>query len=286
MDRAYAQSLLLHRLNAPLSSMGKVKISSKNGYPEYMVLLDSKNVSNLIINIVHPIRIGKTEEEDRKFGFLDELQRQVLEVCDTLKADEKLKDGFNAIGFSQGGLFIRAYVQLCNKPPIKKLITFGSPHAGVSDIPNCREDDGVGCTISRSLVKFGVYTEFVQHRVVQAQYYKMPSNLEKYLSSNIFLPYLNKEIDGPDTLFKNLKTLEKFVMVRFEDDDMVVPGKTAWFGFQDENGVEIPMESSDLYIHDKIGVKYLNENGRLVFDSWPGRYIVLFNFFNIFTNKK
>jgi palmitoyl-protein thioesterase len=223
---------------------------------------------------VHPIRIGKTEEEDKSYGFLDEIQRQVLEVCDTLKADENLKDGFNAIGFSQGGLFLRAYVQLCNTPPIKKLITFGSPHAGVADIPNCRENDGVGCSISRSLVKFGVYTGFVQHRVVQAQYYKMPSNLDAYLSYNIFLPYLNKEIDGAEALFKNnLKTLDKFVMVRFEDDDMVIPGKTAWFGFQDEQGVEIPMEKSDLYIQDKIGMKYLNENGRLVFDSWPGRHL-------------
>ncbi|KAJ3001252.1 Palmitoyl-protein thioesterase 1, partial [Thoreauomyces humboldtii] len=50
---------------------------------------------------VHSIRIGETEDADRKASFLDKVWRQVDEVCETLAADEKLKDGFNAIGFSQ-----------------------------------------------------------------------------------------------------------------------------------------------------------------------------------------
>jgi triacylglycerol esterase/lipase EstA (alpha/beta hydrolase family) len=30
---------------------------------------------------------------------------------------------FDAIGFSQGGLFLRYYAQYCNSPPVKNLIT-------------------------------------------------------------------------------------------------------------------------------------------------------------------
>jgi len=38
---------------------------------------------------------------------------QVAEACETLAADPQLADGFNAVGFSQGGQFLRALVQRC-----------------------------------------------------------------------------------------------------------------------------------------------------------------------------
>lgn len=37
------------------------------------------------------------------------------------------------------------------------------------------------CRLMRSAVRFGVYTGYVQHRVVQAQYYKDPRNLQGLL---------------------------------------------------------------------------------------------------------
>lgn len=79
--------------------------------------------------------IGKTEDDDRKAGYFDNLNSQVDGVCKALAADPNLKDGFNAMGFSQGGLFFRAYVQRCNNPQVHNLITFGSPHGGVADVP-------------------------------------------------------------------------------------------------------------------------------------------------------
>lgn len=39
----------------------------------------------------------------------------------------QLEDGFDAIGFSQGGLFLRWYAQYCDGPPIKNLITVSAP---------------------------------------------------------------------------------------------------------------------------------------------------------------
>ncbi len=49
-----------------------------------------------------------------------------------LASDPNLKDGFNAVGFSQGGQFLRAYVERCNNPPVHNLITFGGQHMGMS----------------------------------------------------------------------------------------------------------------------------------------------------------
>lgn len=47
---------------------------------------------------------------------------------------------------------------------------------GVSDIPNCVNIHDFKCTLMRTMVKRGVYTNYVQHHVVQAQYYKSPSD--------------------------------------------------------------------------------------------------------------
>jgi palmitoyl-protein thioesterase len=93
-------------------------------------------------SFVHSIMIGADPEEDRKASFFDQIHKQVESVCDTLKKIPELKDGFDALGFSQGGLFFRAYVQQCNDPPVRNLISFGSPHGGVSDVPNC-QDKGI-----------------------------------------------------------------------------------------------------------------------------------------------
>lgn len=57
---------------------------------------------------------------------------QVAEVCRQLKADPKLKGGYNSVGFSQGGQFLRAVAQRCPDPPMKNLISFGGQHQGVN----------------------------------------------------------------------------------------------------------------------------------------------------------
>lgn len=52
------------------------------------------------------LKIGKNFIEDTKNGFLMNVNKQVLMVCNQLAADPKLQNGYNAIGFSQGGQFL------------------------------------------------------------------------------------------------------------------------------------------------------------------------------------
>ncbi|KAJ3033398.1 hypothetical protein HK097_004856 [Rhizophlyctis rosea] len=197
---------------------------------------------------VHSVRIGDTEDQDRNFGYFDVLNRQVDEVCEQFKADEKLSNGFNAIGFSQSGQFFRAYVQRCNDPPVHNLITFGSQHAGVSEWPGCKDRFDVQCNLARSLINRGAYLPWIQHRVVQAQYFKDAKHYEEYIAGNIFLPDINNELpDKNETYIQNLKSLNKFVMIQFEEDDMVVPKESAWFGYWNEDGQVIPLKEQPLY---------------------------------------
>ena len=145
---------------------------------------------------VYSISIGSDEKSDKKASFFDLIDRQIEEVCNKLKQLDGFQQGFNAIGFSQGGLFLRAYVQKCNNPPVRTLMTFGSPHAGVSDIPQCQSDHpSSSCSLMRSIVRNGVYWNWIQNSVIQAQYFRKWQDLESYYSSNIFLPDLNQE--GP-----------------------------------------------------------------------------------------
>ena len=68
---------------------------------------------------VTSIKIGDTENQERRKGYMDNLDRQIDEVCRTLKSDERLRGGFHGVGISQGGQFLRAYVERCNDPPVK-----------------------------------------------------------------------------------------------------------------------------------------------------------------------
>lgn len=51
------------------------------------------------------IQIGNGVLEDTLNGFFKNSNTQIDMVCKNLTADEKLKNGFNVIGFSQGGQF-------------------------------------------------------------------------------------------------------------------------------------------------------------------------------------
>ncbi|TPX66757.1 palmitoyl[protein] hydrolase [Spizellomyces sp. 'palustris'] len=223
---------------------------------------------------VHSIMIGKSEDEDRKASYFDQINRQVQQVCEQLKSDSNLKDGFNAIGFSQGGQFLRAYVERCNDPPMHNLITFGSQHAGVSEWPGCRDRNDFSCSLARSLLLRGAYLSWVQSRVVQAQYYKDAKNYETYLVKNIFLPDINNEREYKNSTYAtNLKSLKKFVMLMFEDDDMVVPKQSAWFGYWNEEGIVVPLREQPLYKEDWLGLKEMDKANKLVFDTIPGRHM-------------
>ncbi|KAJ3225327.1 hypothetical protein HK099_006972 [Clydaea vesicula] len=216
---------------------------------------------------VYAIQIGQNMDEDRNFGFLDKIERQVLEVCKKLKSDGKLSHGFNAVGFSQGGLFMRAYVQACNDPPVHNLVTFGSPHAGVAEIPKNIP------TPVRFVLNAGVYLPYVQNRIVQAQYFKDPHQIEKYLEFNIFLPIYNQELTANMLYSTNMKVLKNFVMIQFEEDNMIVPKESAWFGFVDEDGNTISFKEQSFYFNDTLGLKTLDKKKRLAFETWPGQHM-------------
>ena len=54
---------------------------------------------------IQSIQIGDTVDADVENGFLMNVNDQIDMVCKNLTGNPNLKNGFNVIGFSQGGQF-------------------------------------------------------------------------------------------------------------------------------------------------------------------------------------
>ncbi|KAF8891720.1 Alpha/Beta hydrolase protein [Infundibulicybe gibba] len=213
---------------------------------------------------VHSVYIDEDLDEDKRAGFYGNVNDQIDVVAQQLAAIPQLASGFDAIGFSQGGQFLRAYVERYNSPPINNLITFGSQHMGISDIPLCRPYDFL-CQVARRATKGAVYSSWAQTNLVQ-------------------------------TYARNLATLNSLVLVIFTQDKTVVPKESAWFGSQavdpdsarpfgesSRSGMSqqvmggdntiIPMRMQPLYIEDWIGLRQLDERGAVVLETCEGEHM-------------
>lgn len=268
-----------------------------------------KYIQNLVPGIfIHSISTGNNEAADISSSYFGLVDSQVDRVCDEIRAIPQLQKGYTAVGFSQGGQFLRAVVQRCQHrgPAAHTLVTMGAQHEGVMDIPGCWEPSfnstpSWACRVMQSLLGRGVYNKFVQNRVIQAQYFKDPAHLNEYYRNSAFLADINAEalpssrrggsflqvgknkilegflenneiktLSARYDLYKdNLASLQRLVLFMFDNDITVVPKESSHFAFF--NGQKlIPLAESELYIEDRLALKQLDEYGRLVLAHAPG----------------
>ncbi|OAA43914.1 palmitoyl-protein thioesterase precursor [Beauveria brongniartii RCEF 3172] len=223
---------------------------------------------------VHPISLAAPSDSDdpssadRSATFFGNVSQQVDAVCAQLAAHPVLSTApaVDALGFSQGGQFLRAYVERCNAPPVRSLVTFGSQHNGIAEFRACAASDFL-CRGAMALLRFNTWSSFVQSRLVPAQYFRDPADLPAYLEGSRFLADVNNEREAKNARYKeNLASLTKFVMFLFEDDTMVHPRESSWFG--EVNGTDkLPLRERQLYKEDWLGLRTLDEKGGLVFRS-------------------
>ena len=225
---------------------------------------------------VYHIRLDEDSSEDRKATFLGDLTHHLEKVCTDLASHPILSNApaINALGFSQGGQFMRAYVERCNKPRVANLVTFGSQHNGISEFQKCAYNDWV-CKSWVGILKANKWTEFVQRQVVPAQYYRDPEDLDAYLESSNFLADVNNERKTKNETYKeNMKKLDRFAMYVFSDDTTVIPKESAYFyEYNTTSGEITKLRDRDLYVEDWIGLKYLDEKKRLEFRVAEGEHM-------------
>lgn len=109
----------------------------------------------------------------------------------------------------------------------------------------------------------------LQKFLAAASYWHDPYDEERYRKGSTFLALINNENTINEQYKRNLMSLKKLVLVKLLTDEVIVPNDSAWFGFfgKDKNGAAIivPLEESELYKQDKIGLRQMNKEKKLKF---------------------
>ena len=224
------------------------------------------------------IRLDDDASADRTATFLGNLTEQIDKVCADLEAHPVLATApaINALGFSQGGQFLRAYVERCNRPPVANLVTFGSQHNGISEFQQCGANDWI-CRGWDNLLKGQTWTPFAQSKLVPAQYFRDPADLDSYLEYSNFLADVNNERGLKNALYKrNLRRLDRFAMYLFANDTTMVPKESAWFSEVNTTTGEVTkLQDRQLYKDDWLGLRALDQEKRLDFHVVDGKHMQL-----------
>lgn len=193
-------------------------------------------------------------------------------------------DEINIVGISQGGLISRAIVERCKGiPRVHTLFTYGGPHGGVSSFQKC---DGFICEMFNKLVGFVADSIVAQYFIAPADYYREWWNEERFYNNSIFLPEINNELNDPYKPWvtpkhkrkeqkERIVDLEHFAMFMWLNDTVVSPRQSEWFGRWDKNREIQMMRDQPIYTEDLLGLKTLDEAGKLHFYHGEGEHMHL-----------
>jgi palmitoyl-protein thioesterase len=233
---------------------------------------------------VYQIRLDEDPGSDRTATFFGNTTDQIAQVCADIATHPilSLAPAVNALGFSQGGQFVRGFVERCNVPPVRNLVTFGSQHNGIAEFQACGAMDWM-CKGAMALLRLNTWSDYVQSHLVPAQYYRSCNvstgkPTEEYLEHSNFLADINNERAKKNATYaKNLASLEKFVMYLFDDDTTVIPKQSGWFAQVSNltSGDVVPLRNRTIYKEDWIGLRKLDEKGGLVFKRTEGEHMQL-----------
>merc|ERR1711907_924731 len=225
---------------------------------------------------------GDSRIVDTERGFFMTMDKSVEVFAAKIKADPKLANGFNCVGFSQGNSLCRGYIQKYNDPPV---ITFLSVHgtaSGVAGFPNCNPDGLLGpvCRELSHLCGDLSYTKTTQDLLFQINYFRDPMrvNTDAYKKYSQIAEWNGEADTGVNETYKvNFGKTKAFAMIKAEKDTMVFPNEGEWWGHfadgSDDYKTVLRMNETEWYKSDLFGLKTANEAGKIHFESTPGNHL-------------
>lgn len=225
---------------------------------------------------VHSIYVDADLSLDERKSLFGDANAELELVCERLANMTELRHGFDAIGFSQGGLFLRALIQKCPSVIVRKLVTFGSPHMGVLELPVCQPEDDWLCKRRNAILKKQVWQESVQKSIIPAQYFRDMAQYERYLEHLHFLADVNNErgSDFDPQAKERFENLEKLVLIQFSQDNTLVPKESAFFQETSAlSGQVVPMTNTRVYRENLFGLRTLHEAQKIDFYTVEGEHM-------------
>ena len=235
-----------------------------------------KNTSTLVSDLqrdlgvhVECIEIGN--------GFMDSVVKpiwdQVEEACEKIKNNPNFQGKFSILGISQGTLIGRYIIEKCDiKGQVINYMSFDGPQMGIASIPKitCGSLCEWLCNSTASLA----YK--LRDVVAPCGYYKYKFDQETYHKTNTFLKMLNNEYEERDEdVYRRFSSLEKVKLIKSLGDTVITPIDSSWFEFYDKEGVKIvPLKESDFYINDNIGLRKLDEEGKVYFVAFQEEHVL------------
>lgn len=218
----------------------------------------------------HPGTIIYNVNRFESWSSLENMWHQVMEIgLDVANISASHPEGINLIGYSQGGLIARGIVQTFPNVSVSTFISLSSPQAG-------QYGAGFLHLVFPGLVKDSVYELFYsrvgQHTSV-GNYWNDPYHQTLYETYSVFLPYINNHIksDKSSDFKNNLLNLKRLVLIGGPDDNVITPWQSSQFGYYNGNETTIlEMKDQDIYQSDRIGLKELDESGKLHLVTVPG----------------
>lgn len=202
-------------------------------------------------------------------SYTSSIDSQVSDFAKVVASDPQLAKGFNAVGLSQGGLIVRAYVEQFNNPPVHNLISLCGPQGGVGDCPGGTPT--WMCNVGKS-VMYGMGFSF-------SGYWKNPEGddaEQAYLEKSKYLADINNDRDDKNQRYKdNMLTVNKYVMVEALNDTVVVPHASEMHGFFKWGGTDeiVAWRDTEGYQNDFIGLKTLDEANKIDTYTYEGDHL-------------
>lgn len=199
-------------------------------------------------------------------SIFQSIAKQSKLACELIKANDNYKEGFNIVAVSQGSLIARYIIEKCDmQGQVKTYASIGGPQMGIAKIP-CDYVHFL-CNLEEDAAETIIYSKMIQKLVAPADYFRVTRKYKTYLDKT-FLAEINNEKTKNMTYYEKFSSLNQVLLIKFTLDKTIYPKESEWFEYLDEKDNLVSLYDSPFYKDDYIGLRYLNENGRVRFIEW------------------
>jgi palmitoyl-protein thioesterase len=229
------------------------------------------------------IPMGNTQTQDTNSGYFLNMDASVDLFATHIRNDPQYRNGFQALGFSQGNNLIRGYIAKYNDPPVHSFISINGVNAGEGAVPYCRPTASVHlpsiCDLLMEQASRAAYTEYAQQHSFQANYWRdpRPSEFPTYQQFSQLARWNNEVANNINqTLRENWSRTEKFIWVLAKQDHMVWPPEGEQWGAPDPDhpfSVILPRNQTAWYQRDLFGLRTAEEQGKNYYEQFDGDHL-------------